>query len=64
MADGSPTYVWINEHDVGHLAGGTPILVVDVFEHAYMMDYQVDRQAYLAALWKVIDWKTVAQRLK
>src|SRR5512137_973330 len=29
---------WINEHDVGHLAGCTPILILDVFEHAFMID--------------------------
>lgn len=29
---------WINEHDVGHPAGCTPILIMDVFEHAFMLD--------------------------
>src|SRR3989344_5196789 len=31
--------LWVNEHDVGHLAGCTPLLIMDVFEHAYMVDY-------------------------
>jgi len=35
---------WINEHDEGHPAGGVPILVMDVFEHAYMLDYGLKRQ--------------------
>ena len=30
--------IWINEHELGHLAGGTPLLVLDVFEHAYITD--------------------------
>src|SRR3989304_8421001 len=30
---------WINEHDVGHLCAATPLIVMDVFEHAYMLDY-------------------------
>ncbi len=53
---------WINEHDVGHLAGGTPILVMDVFEHAYMPQYGLDRAKYMDAFFKNIDWKTVGAR--
>lgn len=54
--------VWINEHDVGHLAGAKPILVMDVFEHAYMLDYGVKRADYVTAFWKVVDWKEVEKR--
>lgn len=54
--------VWINEHDVGHLAGGTPILIMDVFEHAYMLDYQLDRAGYIKAFYNNIQWETVAKR--
>ncbi|HEY5235761.1 MAG TPA: superoxide dismutase [Rhabdochlamydiaceae bacterium] len=53
---------WINEHDVGHLAGGKPILIMDVFEHAYMIDYLLDRAAYIEAFFKNINWDTVNQR--
>lgn len=53
---------WINEHDVGHLAGGTPILIMDVFEHAYMIDYLLDRASYIDAFFKNINWDTVSQR--
>ena len=35
--------VWINEHDVGHLSGAVPLLVMDVFEHAFMLDYGTKR---------------------
>ena len=34
---------WINEHEVDHLAGGKPILVMDVFEHAFITDYGLKR---------------------
>ena len=54
--------VWINEHDVGHLAGAKPILVMDVFEHAYMLDYGVKRADYVTAFWNIIDWKIVGER--
>jgi Fe-Mn family superoxide dismutase len=53
---------WINEHDVGHLAGGKPILIMDVFEHAYMIDYLLDRAAYINAFFKNINWEIVNQR--
>jgi superoxide dismutase, Fe-Mn family len=54
--------MWINEHDVGHLAGGTPILIMDVFEHAYMIDYLLDRKAYIEAFFQNINWQVSAQR--
>ncbi|MFH1471484.1 MAG: Fe-Mn family superoxide dismutase [Nanoarchaeota archaeon] len=54
---------WINEHDAGHLAGATPLLVMDVFEHAYM-DYGLKRADYIEAFFKAIDWKTVEKRFE
>ncbi|MCS6817204.1 MAG: Fe-Mn family superoxide dismutase [Blastocatellia bacterium] len=53
---------WINEHDVGHLAGTIPLLVMDVFEHAYMVDYDLRRADYIEAFFKAIDWTVVARR--
>ena len=55
---------WINEHEVGHLAGCRPILVMDVFEHAFMVDYGLKRADYIAAFLRNIDWEAVAGRLK
>lgn len=54
--------VWINEHDMGHLAGGTPLLVLDVFEHAYVRDYGMDRGQYIDAFFNVINWEEVEAR--
>ncbi|GFO97609.1 superoxide dismutase [groundwater metagenome] len=56
--------IWINEHDVGHLCGATPILVMDVFEHAYMVDYGLKKADYIEAFFKAIDWTAVGARLK
>ncbi len=55
---------WINEHEVGHLAGCKPILVMDVFEHAFITDYGLKRADYIAAFFKNISWEVVEGRLK
>jgi Fe-Mn family superoxide dismutase len=55
---------WINEHEVGHPAGCSPILVMDVFEHAFMLDYGLKRADYINAFFQNIDWGVVTKRLK
>lgn len=54
--------IWINEHDGGNFSGGVPLLVMDVFEHAYLLDYGTKRPDYLNAFMNIIDWKVVAGR--
>lgn len=56
--------VWINEHDVGHFTGCVPVLVMDVFEHAYMLDYGIKRADYIDAFFKNINWEVVEKRIK
>ena len=56
--------VWINEHDVGHLAGATPVLVLDVFEHAYMIDYGLKKADYITTFMNVTDWGEAEKRYK
>jgi len=53
---------WIGEHDGGHLATATPILIMDVFEHAFMTDYGLKRADYIEAFYKAIDWSVVQKR--
>lgn len=55
---------WINEHDVGHLSGCDLLLIMDVFEHAFMIDYGLKRADYIEAFFKNIDWKIASSRLK
>ena len=55
---------WINEHETGHFAGCTPILVMDVFEHAYMIDYGLKRADYITSFFKNINWESVSKRIK
>ncbi len=53
---------WINEHDSGHLPGCAPVLVMDVFEHAYMPDYGLKRVDYISAFFKNLDWDAAQSR--
>lgn len=62
-ANGRLIDFWINEHDVSHPAGGRPLLVMDVFEHAFMIDYGLKRADYIEAFFKNIDWAAVESRL-
>src|SRR5512136_2410884 len=63
-ASGRLVNLWINEHDAGHPAGATPILIMDVFEHAFMIDYGLKRPDYIAAFFYNINWKVVEGRLR
>ncbi len=68
-------WVWLVEEEDGGLKilaepnagnplryGMIPLLVIDLWEHAYYIDYRNDRAAALAALWPCIDWRIVSAR--
>lgn len=55
--------VWMSEHDTGLLVGTRPLLVMDVFEHAFLVDYGLKRNEYVEAFFNVIDWAKVEGRL-
>jgi Fe-Mn family superoxide dismutase len=54
--------IWVNEHDGGHLAGANILLVMDVFEHAFALDYGLKRADYIVSFWNAIDWSVVQLR--
>jgi Fe-Mn family superoxide dismutase len=55
---------WINLHETGNVAGYTPILIMDVWEHAWIKDYApADRPKYIEAFFSNIDWEAVSGRL-
>jgi Fe-Mn family superoxide dismutase len=55
--------VWVNEHDMGHLTGCKPILIMDIFEHAFIIDYGTKRADYISSFMKAIDWGKVEERM-
>ena len=55
---------WITLHETGNVAGFVPVLVMDVWEHAYLLDYKpAERPKYIEAFFSNIDWTTVGKRL-
>jgi len=59
--------LWIynsDAHNEGGVWGALPIIVLDVYEHAYFMDYGADRQAYLKAFWKNFNWNAANDLFK
>jgi len=55
---------WITLHETGNVAGFTPVLVMDVWEHAFILDYKpADRPKYIEAFFSNIDWDVVQRRL-
>lgn len=61
-ASGRLFNAWVNEHDGGQLAGCVPLLVMDVFEHAYLTDYRLERAKYIEAFMNAVEWEAADQR--
>lgn len=56
---------WISLHQNGEVAGYNPVLVMDVWEHAFLLDYKpADRPKYIEAFFSNMDWSAVEARFK
>lgn len=54
--------IWVDEHNINLIPGGKPLLVMDVWEHAYITEYGLDRAGYIEAFMQNIDWEVVSKR--
>ena len=64
-ANGRLSNHWITLHETGNVAGFTPILVMDVWEHAFLLDYKpAERPKYIEAFFSNIAWAEVERRLE
>jgi superoxide dismutase, Fe-Mn family len=56
---------WISLHQIGEVTGFNPVLVMDVWEHAFILDYKpAERSKYIEAFFSNVDWDAVEGRLK
>lgn len=63
-SNGALSNHWINLHETGNVAGYEPILIMDVWEHAFIKDYApADRPKYIEAFFANINWDVVESRL-
>ena len=50
------------DQDILNLQGYTPLLAIDIWEHAYYLQYKNSRADYLESIWEIINWKNVSDR--
>jgi Fe-Mn family superoxide dismutase len=60
--NGNLINLWVGEHDEGQLGDQKVLLVMDVWEHAYMTDYGIKRADYINAFVECINWNEVERR--
>jgi Fe-Mn family superoxide dismutase len=61
--NGNLLNVWVSDHELGQLGGQKIVFALDVWEHAYTVDYKpTERAKYIEAFWKNLNWQKVEER--
>jgi Fe-Mn family superoxide dismutase len=61
--NGNLLTIWVSDHELGQLGGQKILFALDVWEHAYTVDYKpTERAKYLEAFWKNLNWQQVEKR--
>lgn len=61
---GRPLIMQIEKHNTNVYPGYKILMVLDVFEHAYYLDYKNDRAKFVDAFWNIVNWTEIAKRLQ
>ncbi len=59
---GRPLIMQIEKHNTNVFPGFGILMVIDVWEHAYYLDYKNDRAKFVDSFWNIVNWEVVAQR--
>jgi len=59
-----PLVTQIEKHNVNLYPEFKILMVIDVFEHAYYLDYKNDRKKWVDAFWNIINWEQVSKKLE
>jgi Fe-Mn family superoxide dismutase len=65
--DTKESRLWIyncDAHNQGGVWGALPVIVLDVYEHAYFIDYGADRKKYIETFWKNFNWRAANELFK
>ena len=55
---------WVSDHDDGPLVDAAPLLVIDLWEHAYLCQFGTNRERYINTIFEYVDWRAVNRRLR